>query len=109
MPSEPTAKAMMTAVRNDPALAAAIQADPIRGMEQAAEQAKLYSKEGDQFIYRTVVIVLSVTLLITVVGVLLLTLLGKDYPVPTEVVALGSTALGGLVGLLAPSPVRTPS
>lgn len=105
MTTEPTAKAMMTAVRNSADLRASIQADPIIGLEMAEEQARLYSKEGDQFLFRVVVIVLGATLLITLVGVLALAML--NVSIPAEIIALGSAALGALAGLLAPSPVRS--
>lgn len=104
MASEPTAKALRMVVGDNEALQDAIRQDPIKGLEQAEEQARAYSLAGDQFIYRTVVIILGATLLITLIGVLGLALLHID--VPTELIALGSAALGALAGLLAPSPVR---
>lgn len=106
MASEPTARGMMMAIRGDPSLVEAIQKDPIKGLEQAEEQARSYSMAGDQFIYRAVVGVLGATLLITLVGVLVLAFL--QIAAPNELIALGSAALGALAGLLAPSPTRTP-
>jgi len=45
MPSQPTIQNLQTAVANEPALLEAIQADPIKGTEQAAVAAEKYTKE----------------------------------------------------------------
>ncbi len=58
----------------------------------------------DDWIYRTVVVVLGLTVVATVVGSIVLAVAGQ--PTPEVLVALGSTAVGGLAGLLAPSPLR---
>ena len=60
----------------------------------------------DPWIYRMVIAVLGLAVLAVVVGGLLLQLqIGKD--VPQGILAIGSAAAGGLVGLLVPSPVNT--
>ena len=60
----------------------------------------------DVFIYRAVVVVLGLTVLISVIGGLLLAFKGDitNYKLPSEIVAIGSAAVGALAGLLAPSP-----
>ena len=58
----------------------------------------------DDWIYRTVVVVLGLTVVATVVRAILLAVVGQ--PTPEVLVALGSTAVGGLAGLLAPSPLH---
>jgi hypothetical protein len=61
----------------------------------------------DPWIYRVVVGVLGLTVLVVVIGGILFGILvGRDMP--QGVLALGSTAIGGLVGLLVPSPLSRP-
>jgi hypothetical protein len=60
--------------------------------------------EKDVWIYRAVVGALGLTVLLTIVGLIVLALVGK--PAPDGLIALGSAAVGALAGLLAPSPVR---
>lgn len=60
----------------------------------------------DIWIYRAVVIILGICVLSTVLGGILLTILGKGEPkmaLPEAIVAVGSAAIGALAGLLAPS------
>lgn len=58
----------------------------------------------DPLIYRIVVAVLGALVLIVAVGTLVLMMFnGKD--IPQGILALASAAVGGLVGLLVPSPV----
>jgi len=58
----------------------------------------------DPWIYRVVVGVLGLVVLVVVVGGILLAFFGgKD--VPQGILAIGSAAAGGLVGLLVPSPI----
>ena len=59
--------------------------------------------QTDVWIYRIVVAVLGLAVVATVIGAIILTLTGR--PTPEVLVALGSAAVGGLSGLLAPSPV----
>lgn len=63
--------------------------------------------ETDLWIYRVVVIVLGITVLSTVLGGIILTLVGKGdqaVTLPDAIVAIGSAAVGALAGLLAPPP-----
>ena len=58
----------------------------------------------DPWIYRIVVGVLGLLALSVVLGALVLMMFGgKD--IPQGILALGSAAVGGLVGLLVPAPV----
>jgi hypothetical protein len=60
--------------------------------------------ESDVWIYRMIVASVSVVLLISVAGIITLSLQEKSPP--DVLVALVSAALGGLTGLLAPTPKR---
>jgi hypothetical protein len=57
---------------------------------------------NDVWLYRIVVAVLGLTVVGSIVGAILLALSGQSTP--EVLVALGSAAIGGLGGLLAPSP-----
>lgn len=59
---------------------------------------------NDIWLYRIVVAVLGLTVVATIVGAIVLTLSGQSTP--EVIVALGSAAIGGLAGLLAPSPLN---
>lgn len=59
--------------------------------------------ERDVWVYRIVVITLGLSVLASLVGGILLT--AQDHQPPELLVALGSAAVGGLAGLLAPSPL----
>ena len=61
-------------------------------------------KNNDKGLYRMVVIVLGLTVVATLVGAIALAMTGQSAPV--VIVALGSVAIGGLAGLLAPSPLN---
>ncbi len=105
--SQTSLRAMQTAVAAEPELLKAIQADPDRGLEQLAAAAEKYTKDTDPVVYRTVVFVLSGVLIITVLSLVVTLFKATVADAPVElIVGLGSTALGALAGLLAPSPVR---
>lgn len=55
-------------------------------------------------IYQTVIKFIGCIAVVAVVGILVLA--GLDKNVPDVMVAVASTALGGLVGILAPSPAK---
>lgn len=59
--------------------------------------------EWDTWIYRIVVGSLALVVLSVVVGAMILTAY-RLGPIPDVITALGSTALGAIAGLLAPSP-----
>ena len=56
----------------------------------------------DHWIYRAVVVVLGFTVVTSLVGTIVLVM--TDHSTPEIIVALGSAAIGGLAGLLAPAP-----
>jgi hypothetical protein len=60
--------------------------------------------QSDVWIYRLVVVVLGVAVIASVIGAIMLALAGQSTP--EVLVALGSAAVGGLAGLLAPSPLH---
>lgn len=59
--------------------------------------------DKDIWVYRIVVITLGLSVLASLVGGILLAT--QDRQPPELLVALGSAAVGGLAGLLAPSPI----
>jgi hypothetical protein len=83
-------------LKNDPDPRAALQAAGAK----AAEQLPAYFQ--DKLLYRIAVIVLGSLALIAALGSIMLVLQGKTTP--EVLVALGSAAVGALVGLFAPSP-----
>lgn len=60
--------------------------------------------ESDKWLYRIVAMVLGLTVMACLIGAIVLTM--NDQSTPEVVVALGSAAIGGLAGLLAPSPIK---
>jgi hypothetical protein len=87
---------LLAAVKADPTLQADIKADPVGGLEKLTAQPAFLT---DPLIYRIVVSSLALTMFSAAGGAIYL-----GDKAPQSLVALGSTALGGLVGLLAPSP-----
>lgn len=62
---------------------------------------------NDRWLYRFAVTVLGVLALITAVGAIVLTVVpSPPRDVPQVLIALGSAAVGALVGLFAPSPLK---
>jgi len=59
--------------------------------------------EQDQFLYRLLIGGLITAILLVIAGTFVLAFFGK--PIPEGLIAIGSAAVGGLVGLLIPSPV----
>ena len=60
--------------------------------------------QHDVWIYRIVVITLGFSVLASMIGGIVLTI--QDRQPPEILIALGSAAVGGLAGLLAPSPLN---
>jgi len=58
----------------------------------------------DPWVYRIVVSILGLVVLASLVGTIMLTI--QDRSTPELLIALGSAAMGGLAGLLAPSPLN---
>ena len=65
---------------------------------------KSQNQEKDVWLYRMVVVILGLSVLGSIIGAILLAI--KDHNPPELLVALGSEAIGGLAGLLAPSPIN---
>jgi hypothetical protein len=61
-------------------------------------------QQTDPLLYRLVVGGLVAAILLVVVGVFVLAFYQR--PIPDGMIAIGSAAVGGLVGLLVPSPNR---
>lgn len=87
------------AVASNPDLARRIRDDPEGVIRSIARPLA-----NDRFIYRAVVIVLSLAVMLTIVGALVFGYNGKS--IPDVVVAIGSASVGALGGLLAPPPRR---
>lgn len=60
--------------------------------------------QRDVWVYRIVVVALGLSVLASLIGAILLAI--QDRSTPELLVALGSAAVGGLAGLLAPSPLN---
>ena len=58
----------------------------------------------DVWVYRMVVAALGLAVLASLIGAIILAIEGRSTP--ELLVALGSAAVGGLAGLLAPSPLN---
>lgn len=65
---------------------------------------KTQKSERDVWIFRLVVLSLGLCMLASLVGAIILAAKGTDTP--EILIALGSAAVGGLAGLLAPSPLN---
>jgi len=94
---------MVNIARANPARLNALKADPLGELEMLRDEAEQRTAyQGDRLVYRIAVIVLGLLALIAAIGSLILVAYGKTTP--EAVVALGSAAVGALVGLFAPSP-----
>jgi len=89
---------------SNPKLQTQFQKDPVKTINKIEEKNPL---KTDQWIYRIVVIGLSITIISIIIGVLVLIGSGKITDVqnvPTILTAIGSAAIGALAGLLVPPP-----
>jgi len=80
--------------------------DPLKAVKQFLP---LNPLSTDKWIYRIIVLGLSVTIISIIIGVLVLVGAGKitgDEGVPTILTAIGSAAIGAVAGLLAPPPPK---
>jgi|LGVF01.1.fsa_nt_gb uncharacterized membrane protein YbhN (UPF0104 family) len=77
-----------------------LRKDPVKAVEKVTVVSPL---DRDVWIYRIVVLALGFTILIAVIGSIYLAA-NKIESTPEILVAIGSTAVGALAGLLAPSP-----
>jgi hypothetical protein len=101
-----SADQMVRMVMQDPARLAALKTDPLPELEKLradAVKATPPAYMGDKVLYRMALFVLGSLALIAAVGSVVLVYGGKTTP--EALVALGSAAVGALVGLFAPSPM----
>ncbi len=98
-----SADLMTSAILSDPALHEDVRKDPERVLlEQADLAVSRTDAPGDRFIYRIVVTALGLVVLIVIGGLIYLD--HAEIEAPEGLVALGSTAVGTLAGLLSPTP-----
>lgn len=71
-----------------------------------AQPSEQRAVESDVWIYRIVVVTLSLAVLVSLTAGIILTL--NEKTTPDAVVVIGSAAVGAMAGLLAPSPLRKP-
>jgi hypothetical protein len=100
---------LVATVKGDTDLAKELAADPVVALQKAADRTKKenppVAPNEDKVTYRTAVMVLSAVILIVVcvVGYKWFATTGTaELKVPEFLVAIGSTALGALAGLLVP-------
>ncbi len=76
--------------------------NPLEAIKEFKQQNPLST---DKWIYRIIVVGLSISIVAIIIGILILMSTGKidgDKTVPTIITAIGSAAIGALAGLLAP-------
>lgn len=86
-------------VAQDPDLQNKIKDNPTEAIANIAA----LSEVPNTLIYRMVVGSLGLTVLLTVIGAIVLVATNKGE-IPASIIALGSTAIGALAGLLSPAP-----
>jgi hypothetical protein len=89
-------------IAQDPELEQKIKDNPVNALAELASPILT-----DKWIYRIVVVALGSLIIISIVGALYLTSQSTatyEFQVPDAVLALGSTAIGALAGLLVPPP-----
>jgi uncharacterized membrane protein YeaQ/YmgE (transglycosylase-associated protein family) len=74
--------------------------------QQAAQRAQAAASAEPSWIYGLVVAFLGVALLVLIVAIVITSLSGKPTP-STELVSLATLILGGLLGVLAPTPKKS--
>lgn len=101
-----SASQMVEIFRGEPELLKRLksEANPFSVLEETAKKAERATAlwTEDRLLYRIAVIVLSLLSLIAAVGSIVLVRAGQTTP--EVLVALGSAAVGALVGLFAPPP-----
>jgi hypothetical protein len=98
-----SADEIVRALDNDPSLVGDINQNPKAGLEKLFD--RVYKPYEDKAIYRIVVVVMSLTLLAVVGTSIVISAVGSESEIPSEIIAIAATALGALAGLLAPSPI----
>ena len=96
---------LINELHTDPQFMTKLQANPQTTLK--AIEAEVRQAIPDTWVYRIVVLAIGVALVSIVIGVLVMVATGNykgEASLPTMLTAIGSTALGALAGLLAPSP-----
>ncbi len=98
-------------ILNTPGMLRQIEENPEDTLKALAEQATKYLPTpafvSDSWVYRVVVISLGVVAILAAGGAIFLSIklqATETGDIPDVITALGSTAIGGLVGLISPSP-----
>lgn len=103
-----SATEMVNILATDPEALDKLKDNPIPVLKAAAARAeKVTTPEylKDRLIYRIALVVLGLLALIAAIGSIILVFVDKTTP--EVLVALGSAGVGALVGLFAPSPIRS--
>jgi hypothetical protein len=99
---------LISRISGDKELIEKIKNDPERELKRIADQVvQEYQPpvlEADPWIYRSVVWILGLTILVVVIGMTFKLSNSQSGEAPQLLTAMGSTAVGALAGLLAPSP-----
>ena len=100
--SERSADKMVEILKLDPSRVSLLKQNPLQEMAKLRDEAvgAVPAYYGDKWLYRAALLVLSTLAILTAVAVLI------KGTVPEALVAIGSTAIGALVGLFAPSPLE---
>jgi len=96
---ERSADRMLEILKENPSRLQLLKDDPQKEIQKLRDEAVKPAYYGDKWLYRIAVIVLSSLAIITAISAIIL-----KGTIPEALVALGSTAVGALVGLFAPSP-----
>jgi hypothetical protein len=99
--AEKTVNELVQEMQQDPALQQKLQADPV-GTLQA--QAAAFTKDRD--FYRIAIVGLISIIILVILAAVILQLQNPAKTLPDWTSALATVALGGLVGLFAPSPAK---
>jgi hypothetical protein len=99
-----SAERMVKMFKEDASLLERLKSDPIPVLQETATKAEAREPayRDDIVLYRIAIIVLGSLALLAALGSIGLVAAGKSTP--EVLVALGSAAVGALVGLFAPSP-----
>lgn len=95
------AERMVELVRMEPGRLDSSKRNPVEAIERLLAEAKMDvpAYEGDVWFYRIVAVGLVAVIVIAAIGYVVM-----EGAIPEALVALGSAAMGGLVGILAPAP-----
>jgi len=99
-----SADEMVRIIESNPTRLEALKRDPLPELTKLRDEAlkEVPAYVGDKLLYRIAVFTLSLIALIAALGSGILVLAGKNTP--EVLIALGSAAVGALVGLFAPAP-----